>query len=309
MKKILCTLLATMLLLAGCSETKKPASTDAPKGNETVEESKYTIYCGVAESVSDLREAVADTSQVSVADYGDLSKLDFDYNDSTEMTNEEAEPTKLFSIDGQEYELAYKGSFSSPLANSANESLTEKGLIDEYVLEGKIRVRYRQKSGELESVLVFDNRAVEGDFTEEEAKERADALLAEDCGEALSAQYTSEVLASNDSLNKVIGVLYTRYICGYETSDRVYYNFNLRGDLVDFSATQFGIFDSIESELTLEKIQSAENVLLNTISDQYVISSKVLELEAGGTPYLHVYASYPLANGEFDPVEFFINIE
>ena len=175
-------------------------------------------------------------------------------------------------------------------------------------------VRFRQEDGELAFFASYDERDVTGTLTEQDAKLLADAYLIEEYGEQFFAEYPNCSIVVTDRVNeKIISVCYTKYVCGYPTTDRVIVTYNMNGELKSFNGMTKGLFDSVACDITTEKIDNAEKVLINSIPETWAIGSKKLALDADGGCYLYMTASSISENTDsiheaLAAMEFYINL-
>lgn len=214
-----------------------------------------------------------------------------------------------------ESKAQYLRSFSNSLSDSNDESLHALGRFDEYRSEeagNRFIARFRQSDDALVFFSVTDERKVDGTLTEQDAKVLADALLVDRYGDQFAAEYSNcEIVVTNDDLNKIITVGYTKYIYGYPTTDRVLVTYNMRGELKAFNAMTKGIFDSAEASISIDEISNAEEALISVIPPTAIVGTKMLTLDADGDCYLYVTTTQ---SGEgldqsIDAVEYYINID
>lgn len=317
MNKSLCLFLVTIaVVLTGCqyinpADTHKEHTTiKLPNSSEKVE---YVIYCDTTSEL--VANSAISNNQENNVRFESISERDFSYASRTTNTNENVEQSINFTLGKSKLEANYVRSFSNSLSVSANEKLRTFGHYDEYRNEeigDRFSVRFQQHNNELVYYSAVDGRDIAGTLTEQEAKNLADAFLTEKYGVQFAADYPNcEVVTTNDHLNKIITVGYTKYICGYPSTDRVLVTYNMAGEIKAFNATTKGLFDATASDITLDKISNAENVLLNTIPSTWYIGSRTLALDADGSYYLRVTVSRHTEGGlnGFETAVFYINIE
>lgn len=327
MKKILSVLLGIIVvLLSGCHSIDAVDSdvvlSPAMK-EDTVEESttqnnnlvdiEYMIYaepyCGENTMLT-----YTDGQSCQIA-FKDASECDFSYSRRTEIGREKADDKRELLLGNRTVEVDYVRSFSNPLLTSTQETLQILGSFDDYrskEMDGSITVRFRQADNELVFYSATDQRDVTGALTEQDAKALADAFLKEKYGDEFVTEYPYyEIVKTNDSFNKSITVGYTKYVCGYPTTDRVLVTYNMNGELKAFNAMTKGLFASVQHDITDEKISNAEDALLNTISSSWGVATKTLALDTDGRCYLHISAAKTSVENadSLEIAEFYINID
>lgn len=325
----LCLCVAMLLIiLTGChqvdhSDVNTPALTisnentsneDAPN-NSGITESEYVIYA--TSCTGDIVGFANTETVVDNVSFGSLSERDFSYSRRNNFTHEDVEVQKSFPLGNLNLTATYSRSFSNSLANSSDKNLHKLGWYDEYRCEengNEFTVRFRQEDGELAFFASYDERDVTGTLTEQDAKLLADAYLIEEYGEQFFAEYPNCSIVVTDRVNeKIISVCYTKYVCGYPTTDRVIVTYNMNGALKSFNGMTKGLFDSVACDITTEKIDNAEKVLINAIPETWEIGSKKLALDADGGCYLYMTASSISENTDsiheaLAAMEFYINL-
>ncbi len=299
MKRFMCLcLIAGILVLSGCN-----------KDGAAVQ---YTIYYDSAAAAFETELTASNNSGIP---FEEASKKDFYYSDKTNADNPSADTQKEIDIGGTTYEVSLKRSFATSLNSSEVSSIRPYGLFDEYEseqaehLSTKVKARFRQDTEELVFFSAGNVPNTFGYLTEAEAKELADAQLIELYGEETASKYTfTETVLTETEDQKHIGVIYTRYICGYPTTDEIQFMYSMQGELCKIYASKLGIFDPIESSITSEKLQNAEEAFQSALSDSWTVSKTIIALEAEGSCYLMKYAAQKI-DGNLIPMVFYINIE
>lgn len=338
MKKMLCLCIAILLtVLAGCqydnhSGPNKQLENESNGANiqygnhsdpnkqfENESNSagvQYVIYAASsAGEITGFANAEGTESNIS---FGSLSERDFTYASRKETSNVNAESQMSFMLNNSNMEADYFRSFSNSLADSANENLHKLGRFDEYQsneIGNKFTARFRQQDGELVFFAATDAWDATGALTEQDAKALADGFLKEKYGDQFLTDYPNHsIVVTDEATEKIISVCYTKYICGYPTTDRVIVTYNLNGELKGFNAMTKGLFDAVESDITVDKITNAEKALLDTLPSSWSLGPKTLVLDADGGCYLRIYASKLTegTDGDLDPIhtmELYINID
>lgn len=297
MKKIVCLCIAMLLtVLTGCQYLDQQES--------NVADVQYVIYA--ASSAGEITGfADADSAPANIS-FGSLSERDFSYASRKEISNVNAKSQMSFMLNNSNMEADYCRSFSNSLADSSNKSLHKLGRFDEYQnneIGNKFTARFRQLDGELVFFAATDAWDVTGALTEQDAKALADAFLKEKYGDQFLTDYPNySIVVTDEATEKIISVCYTKHICGYPTTDRVIVTYNLNGELKGFNAMTKGLFDSVESDITVDKITNAEKALLDTLPSSWSLGPKTLVLDADGGCYLRIYAS-KLSEGTDDNLE------
>lgn len=227
--------------------------------------------------------------------FADSSERDFTYSHRTEMINEKAEAKRELVLGGHRISVNYVRSFENALASGPQEELRLLGTFDEYdaeAMDGSVRVRFRQADQEPVFYASTAQCDVSGPLTEQEAKNLADAFVAERYGGKFVTEYPNyEIVKTDNSLEKSLTVCYTKYVSGYPTTDRVLVTYNMNGELRGFNAMTKGLFSAVESGISAGDISNAEDTLSASPYASWNMVSKELALDADGICYLHIMAS------------------
>ena len=317
MKKMICLCIATLLtVLAGCHHVNHPETPNQTEKQGSFTGVKYVIYSSYSLGEDDgFTNTDISTDNIS---FGSLSERDFSYARRKTISNEKAESQKLFKLDDVNIKADYFKSFSNSLADSADQSLQKFGLFDEYQcteIGNRFNASFRQHDGELVFYSATDAWNVDGSLTEQDAKVLADAFLQEKYGEQFALEYPNcSIVVTDNVTEKIISVCYTKYICGYPTTDRVIVTYNFDGVIKCINAMTKGLFDSVEKDITTEKIANAEKALIDTLPSTWIIGTKTLTRDADGGCYLRVTAIKTIKATEDSPartypMEFYINLD
>ena len=278
MKKLICILL--ILLLSSCSANTR----------------EYTIYRASSTSaeanVGSFKDSVGDNIR-----FEHYSKIDLDFVDQTEVSNENAPKQKELTLNGKPLTVQFTKSYKTSVSGSPIGKSKYVGLYDSYKSEGdnqnRAEASFRQNTGELLFYIKYgDARTVEdGDFTESLAKVSADRLISELYGEDTVTKYVHHGTSEIDTqLKKGFVVTYTRYIHGYRTNETITISFNRKGEFISLNALQMNLFDNAEKDISKSDIEMAYKALLDTISDSYEVSGEPkLFMDSSGKYYLNVH--------------------
>lgn len=297
-----------------------PTVLDAPitpsKPNKNALPVKYVIYSSYSLGENDgFTNTDISTDNIS---FGSFSERDFSYATRKTISNEKAERQKIFKLDDVNIKADYFKSFSNSLADSADPSLQKFGRYDEYQsteIGNRFNASFRQHDGELVFYSATDACDVDGSLTEQDAKALADPFFQEKYGEQFALEYPNCSIVVTDTVTeKIISVCYTKYICGYPTTDRVIITYNFEGVIKGINARTKGLFDSLEEDITAEKIANAEKTLVDTLPSTWSIGTKTLVRDADGGCYLRVTAIKTVEATDNSPartypMEFYINID
>ena len=155
---------------------------------------------------------------------------------------ENAPDTVEITIQGKKYSAEYLASEITHLFSS--EKFREFMPISKYSDRNRDYMIELDAKGTLRFFIDFEpNRRAEGNFTEEEAIEKARAIVAELYGAEVFDRY-NEVRAiyseNNGGREKDIHVYFERKIFGMNTEDNISLSFNMEGELLAINAKKMG---------------------------------------------------------------------
>ena len=242
-----------------------------------------------------------------------VDKKDFSFMTHTEDVEkpDNIGNTHTLNIAGQSYNLDYDRTYRTALYSS-DELKSHAEVIS--FKNDYISARFRASDGTL---LFFSdlniNGHVSGNLTENEAKELAKETLTEVYGDDILNEYVFDhVLFTENQLTTQYGVIYTKYVHGMPTNDKLQISFNMKGQLISIHSKYFGIYDTAEEHFTKEQIDNAFAYLKSALGDEYNIYSTILTVDSLGDYYLEASAT-TLIGSPFkdDPilVGIYINIE
>lgn len=283
MKRALALILTAVLALTAASCN---SSADTPTTGDTLDEIEYVIYSSATDGADEL---TADTAALpNNVIFKDSSEIDFSLAPQTSVTNENASEAKTVTVNGSNYSVPLVQSYSTALANCDIAELQAFALIDQYVLPDSIIAEYRHNSGELLFYLDLKATAGSGDITPDNATTIASNFIASLYGDTVMAQYTH--VRTTDPDGTFIYVNYVRTIHGYPTSDTIRVKLTRNGEIAMINATQMGIFQPIENEITLNRIRAAEAVLRSSVPTAWTFEedTKTLVIGSDGKCYLEI---------------------
>ncbi len=275
MKKTIVLLLTALLVFTGCS------------GEEPVE---YVVYSDSASAtvLADSSNANADSMEIRSS-----RSLDIYHSQRQNSENKNALKSKLLSLSGNERTYSLKRSQVSGLANCKNEIMKKYGVVDqyEYRTDTEYLIADFRPTGELlfYSDLSSTN-CIRGSFSESDARTAAVQWIANLYGNEIADQYTFTRTSVSES--GYIHAIYTRYICGYPTLDKIQIAFHGNGKLRSINALQYDLFTSLEDSITTKKIDAAKAALMERIGGDWEPGEISLAVGADGKCYLQVYGSW-----------------
>jgi hypothetical protein len=295
------------MLLCSCSAPKKKENNDTGGKNDTEEDIKkpltYTIYAGGGYD----NVLIGDASE-SGRKFASAFDLEIgDFTNRTKFIDEEAEKEITFTIDGKEYDFTYLRSYASKYFGKTEGIMKDLGACDDYE-SGDITIEIRPETN---VIVDFFDKSVDtkakGDYTEEQARERAESLFKELYGEEYLEDYRLDKLI----IGSKITIIFRRYVHGYGTMDSIGFLLNLKGELMFIGADNAFMLADAEDKVNKEDMEAAEKVLRESIGDDWnIISSKGhLTRDNKGTIYLFVTATNEkFAGAENYEQEFYINV-
>lgn len=312
MKKYCSVLLAVVMLgLGGCnSVSSEPQQTVST----TADEIEYTIYYS-SEATLRERPARKETTgeKAPEIDYLPAETKKFDLLTQSEIDpNPNAVPSRTVTIDGKEITVNYQSSYAGALSECSIDKLKENAFFDRYDINEpgasgtKINVKFFRSTGKISDYFDFNAYEAEGgDLTEEQAVQKAEAELVTLYGEDVLSRYKFHSVSTNDNL---IYICYKHYICDYPTSELISLIYNRNGQLASLSYSHPQLFVYVEDQITLDKIQSAEKLLRESIPEGVEINSTIIMMDAEGVAYLLINGYRTDDTGYRYYCEYFINL-
>ena len=307
MKKLLALSLILIMLLCSCSAPKKKENNDTGGKNDTEEDVKkpltYTIYAGGGYD----NVLIGDASE-SGRKFASAFDLEIDdFTNRTKFIDEKAEKERTFTIDGKEHYLIYHGTHASKYSGEMEGIMKGFGECETYD-NNDVSLDIRPETGNI--VYFFDHSVdmkAEGNYTEEQALERAESLFEELYGEENREDYLENVYIGSSEIN----IMFRRYIDGYSTVESVFFILNHKGELQCIHSKNIFMLADAEDKVNKEDMEAAEKVLRESIGDDWnIISSKGrLTRDNKGTIYLFVTATNEkFAGAENYEQVFYINV-
>ena len=263
----------------------------------------------------------ADFSTSSSGEASD-SKIPFKSNGKKIFSNtrlakidkpENAPDTVEITIQGKKYSAEYLASEITHLFSS--EKFREFMPISKYSDRNREYSIELDAKGTLRLFIDFEpNRSAEGNFTEEEAIEKARAIVAELYGDEVFDRY-NEVRVSysenNGGREKAFYVYFERKIFGMDTEDNISLDFNMEGELLAINAKKMGTMASAEQDLTQEDIDNAIKAFSETFENAggwHYSAPSWLVIDSEGDYYLRGGASKKTDSGTF-AMQIHINVK
>lgn len=201
---------------------------------------------------------------------------------------------KSFEYFGKEYLLKYSSSHKTSYAECENEIAKNDRIIDSYWYKDdyiRLNVDYERETGNI--VFVFspdrDKFAKTGNFSDEEAKNKAEEFIKSIYGKKALNGYQPEIHKSDRE--PTVEVTYYKVVSGVICYDYVGVKFDLSGNFVGFSANNYGYLNKISDELTDERINNAINKLREDLGEEYIIEkdASIIYLEVkSGIPFIDI---------------------
>ena len=215
---------------------------------------------------------------------------------------ENAPDTVEITIQGKKYSAEYLSSEITYLFSS--EKFREFMPISVYSDRNRDYMIELDAKGTLRLFIDFEpNRKADGNFTEEEAIEKARAIVAELYGDEVFDRY-NEVRAiyseNNGGREKAFYVYFERKIFGMNTEDNISLDFNMEGELLAINAKKMGTTANAEQDLTQEDIDNAIKAFSETFENAdgwYYSAPTRLVIDSEGDYYLRGGASKTTASG------------
>lgn len=292
-----------LILIVGC-ETQPTNSDDLSVFNDTP--ISYQMYCDTPQNAIPSESAISADKQIV---FENASQLDLSYSSINDTVIGNASATKQFTLENDSFQLKLKKSYATSFANSQRSDLHSYGYYDLYQTENEtddFEIAFRQNSNQLAYLRSLARLNQSGNVTEQEARVYADSALTELYGEQVLQEYTNVVVQT--TAHSTYAFTYSRLLSGYLTNDRIAIEINFKGKVCYINARQLGIFDSLEAEITEQKISTAESILRDSISETYQIQGKQLFVDAiSGKCYLQLIVARTTDTG-YEGNYFYINV-
>ena len=311
MKKLLALSLILVMLLCSCNVPAKESRKDTNDSTNDTEDVKkpltYTIYVG-----GESDNILGNTTSKDGPRFESAYSLGIEeFTNMIGPENPNAEKEKKFTVDGTEYNLPYHSSSSSLYSGKKEGLMKNFGASDRYIIKESVGIEIRPESN---TVVYFSNSDVDiktdGDFTEEDAREKAQTLFKEFYGEEALKEYSIESVSNVDTATrKTIKVFFRRSVYGYGTVDTVSFTMNQKGELWAVLAETIFLFNDVENEVSKTEIEAAEKVLRESISDEWKLSEWAkLTRDSKGKIYLFVNGINEKISDESGDQLFYINV-
>lgn len=281
---IICTILSFAMFVS-CVENR----VEEDQGSESATEKepvKYVIYTdhSLGNTATDGGDSQIETKPATEKTFSFKNEKEIERLDS-------AVNTYKFTVAGKTYEAKFSKSYET--AAGAAEKVRKYSKYNTYFepMTTKIYITVNDTTGEVEFASVgFDIRYVDGDLTEESAKEKADSIIKGMYGEdALDGYEYDGAIKSDTQTAKQISVDYVRKVWGFDTEDTISVNLNMQGELLSINALGRGSMLNAEEEVTKEEIEAAIAVLKSKYSANWTIGDNAtLVIDTEGDYYVRM---------------------
>lgn len=263
MKKII----SIILILVMC--TGLVSCSKAPEEPEIVEYKGY--YDPYLTELSPLHELLADKG------YTKGSDLSFGDTRLTEADGSGAKKEIQFEYMGTEYTLKYTGnSVLSDYAECQNEKVRDDKILDTYNLysEGEefVLARVNRETEVVEFFYSYGFKyPVFGDFTLEDAEKKGEEYIKSIYGKNALDGYKIN-LSEYDKTDRTYHVSYRKAIDDVVASnDYITIEFDLEGNIVSFSASNYGYVHKVSDRITAQSIENAAAKIRADFGEEYSI--------------------------------------
>ena len=269
-------------------------------------EVEYCIYYGTSDGEvvglpeSDIKIKSATEKVFNISNRTSIEKGD-DYK-----------PSCVIAIGSRSYDLNYVRTYRTELHTS--EKHRELSEIDRFIVDNRIVAEYISGTDVLLSYFEGGDeiRFVNGDLTENKAKELSETVIKAQYGEEVLSEYVFEKASyTDDESGRTYTVTYTKFVHGMKTNDNIRLVFNMQGELIGLSAKYFGVYKYAEDDVSSEQIKKAREALIESVSDDWTIyeESMLLIIDSLGDYYLEAAANNNKGQGEMSFIQLYINVK
>ncbi len=253
------------------------------------------------------------TGFVSAGDYGvDTGTSGSEDKVFDKLKGEEKKPFKsLGTFVYQDSNCRYKNT------NTEKEYGDFYSIYDIYVEKDVVhpaRVTYLHGTDILTSYIIGDAQRPSPNDTMEEAlckKIAQDFILNIITLEEFS-KFSDDGVFTNDG-NGLYTYIYTRYIEGYATDETISISMNCEGEVYIYSSSFLGKYDTLEAELTKEKLDTANEKLRNKVEELRLTNLSMgisrIVTSTSGEAFLRISIGYDTVEGGRTGDYVYINIQ
>lgn len=188
--------------------------------------------------------------------------------------------------------MDYLSSYSTAPINCHSSGKQQRCIYDRYVDGDEVFVTFHRCTGELSVFAETAKVSIQGDLTEQEAVTKSEELIKSLYGkEFLTEDLCMELQSSDDGINDLLCVTYSKTLCGYPTEDKVAVSWYLNGELAAINAQSKGTFRGMEQSFNREQLEQAEQTLLSAVSESWNCGEGTLVFAGDGKCYLRMIAT------------------
>ena len=232
----------------------------------------------------------------------------FSISKRTTVERTEGAPDEIsVRLNGKDVVLKYMRTLSNELVS--NDKFAYLGICDEYRW-GEETIEFNPNTKEVQFyVNTGVDKSIDGDFTDEQAKQEAEKILVELYGENALEYYTFEMFMSSDTEDtKTRSVLYVKKVFGYSSEDDVLIKFNRKGELISVNAKKRRTMEHAENDITQTQIEQAVAIMKKEYPKWNMTIPQLL-IDAEGDYYLNIHLSLIDDYGYFNGWQAYINVK
>ena len=308
MRKFLIAISLLMILLAvsSCSADTLTLENEPAISNEVESESENLLDETSTEKKAPEYKIYAGETEEKDFRFSDMSKID---------RHSSAVDSYTLVIDGKSYTVPFYRTYKN--TENASDKVKQFTQYNSYMdVKTGYRVDINVETGEVE-FFSDGNKEIEnaeGTLGEEEAKEKVVSIITELYGAEIFDEYEYALIIpstdSNSGKQKGYGVLYRRYVHGFEAeNDDIYVSINMNGELKNIDARHKGMLANAEKDITKAQIENA----VKAYQEQYassgwnVTDTPTIVVDSEGDYYAKFVISKEI-DGYMHIQEMFINI-
>lgn len=290
MKKLTSIILCIcMLLLVSCQSTNDQKQDDNEQDNIEQDNVEYSIFYTTQNT--SLSESKLESADVKLKPSSNLTFSDDNTRSKIEDTDAPQSKTYKFPLDGKEYKLSLKSSFSTVFSSAKNDGLKSFSRVDSYSAKEGVKTHvfdFNTSNGALIFYACIDptqrgegTESITLDAAEANAREAVTAIY----GKKTLDEYVKTSASTVESGDHVL--VFSRKIGKYVTEDDITVTLKSNGTLASVRALEKGTFDDAVKNLSEAQIEKAENKVKEIFADKKdsIILHK-LDIDPSGTVYL-----------------------
>lgn len=286
MRKLLSTISCILLAIgmtacmdaSGLNETHVDATTTEKSENYVIYFSPSLEDASVEAKEND-DQVTYESADVNVFSLAGRTKID-------RLNN--VQEKKSLEINGKTYSLNYQYTYENALSSSKDFK-----EFSRYVSYKDDTTKAETRPGTNELLLFIDyykiNVESTGNITEARAEEIALETILSLYGQEVKDKYTYETtVCAYENSSKLYGVcvVYTKYVYGLPTTDRIQILVNMDGDVCSINSMYLGLFSNAEDRIEKEAVDNARAELRERFSENWLIFDEKLIVNANGEYYL-----------------------